>query len=233
MEKFIKSGKLIFAAIFLSVLCLPAWAQDLNGSQANLSNLNGDLAGNLTANPQDSGALNPHPQFVLLNEGVLNDKVTQKLSQMGSELYQKTGIFVAIAASSQKSLEELEALKNSLKAPYTLLVLSTKSHKVNILNSNEVDKFFNKEEVLEHSVYPILGNAKASDIYNASMLNGYADIVETIAKYFNISLESSIGNANRDVLNILRILFYGFICFALLFYFTRRSKRRKVKFEEK
>jgi len=226
--------KAAFVALSLILGFYFSFAQNLNDEPSlNSTNSNTKISSTNELNASNNEILKPRSDFILLNESVLNDKVTQKLSQMGTELYQKTGIFLALAASNQKSLEELQSLRNELKAPYALLVLSVKSHKVDILTSNEVGIFFNKNEVLERSIFPILGNTKASDIYNASMLNGYADIADHIANYFHIKLESSIGNANRDVINILRVLFYGFICFAILFYFMRKSKKRKIKFEEK
>ncbi len=77
------------------------------------------------------------------------------------------------------------------------------------------------------SILPILATNKG-DIYNAAILNGYADIVDRVAKSLGLQLEHSIGNANRDTINILRILIYGFICFALLYYAQRRIKRKKM-----
>ncbi|MCH5336785.1 MAG: hypothetical protein J1D99_05135, partial [Campylobacter sp.] len=98
--------------------------------------------------------------------------------------------------------------------------------------SKEALAFFDKEAVLSPypgtgTILPILTSHKGQDIYNAAILNGYADIADRLAKYFGIDLENSIGNSNRDTINILRILIYGFICFALLYYAQRRMKRRR------
>ena len=78
---------------------------------------------------------------------------------------------------------------------------------------------------------PILASNKGKDIYNAAILNGYADITERIARYFNIKLENSIGNANRDTLNVLRIGIYGFLCIAALYYVQRKVKKRRYENE--
>lgn len=186
----------------------------------------------LNADESLSTNLQHTSRFILENNGILNQKVTAEIEKIGTELYQKTGIFLALAISQSKSLEELLNLQENFKEPFALLVLSVNSHKVDIISSKEVASFFDKNAVLspyagEGSILPILTSPKGKDIYNAAMLNGYADIAEKIANYFHIKLESSIGNANKDTLNILRIIFYSFICFAILFYFSRKVRKKR------
>lgn len=168
--------------------------------------------------------------FVIFDENVLNEKVKNEIKLIGSEIYDKTGIFVGVVAGNVSPLEDLLKKQKELPHPYVLLVLSKSSHKVDIVGSQEALNFFDKEAVLSPypgtgTILPILASKKG-DIYNAAILNGYGDISDRLAKYFNIKLENSIGNANRDTLNIMRILFYGFICFALLYWVQRRMKRR-------
>lgn len=52
------------------------------------------------------------------------------------------------------------------------------------------------------SILPILATNKG-DIYNAAILNGYGDMVDRLAQARGIELQHSIGNANRDTINIL------------------------------
>ncbi|EAI4357358.1 hypothetical protein CKD46_02795 [Campylobacter upsaliensis] len=176
-------------------------------------------------------------EAVIYNENVLSQKVSNEINLIGKELYEKTGIFLALAAGEQSSFENLAQKQKDLPEPNVLLILSKNSHKVDIIGSSEALSFFDKEAVLSPyagtgTILPILASKKG-DIYNAALLNGYGDIADRLAKYFNIKLESSIGNANRDTLDILRILLYGFICFALLYYTQRRLKKRNTKIETK
>ncbi|TQR32478.1 hypothetical protein DMB92_05115 [Campylobacter sp. MIT 99-7217] len=167
---------------------------------------------------------------VLVNEKeTLNLKVVEKLQSMGEELYDKTGVFVAVAIGDDTSLEALLQIENKLNSPYILLALSKSSRKVDIISSKEASVFFDKNEVLNRSIVPILASTKGKDIYNASILNGYADIIDQVAAYFNVKLESSVGNANRDTLNILRIIFYGFILIAVLYFVQGRMKRKRIR----
>ena len=165
---------------------------------------------------------------IIFNENnIINPMLTSKINEMGQELFDKTGIYAALAVSDKLSFEELLKKEQNLSKPYILLLLSKSSHRVDIVASKEAEVFFDKNEVLNTFILPILGSSKSKDIYNASMLNGYAEIVDQVASYFNIKLQSSIGNSNRDTLNLMRILIYGFICFAILFYFQRRIRRKK------
>lgn len=168
---------------------------------------------------------------IVFNENVLSQKVENEIALIGEELYEKTGIFLGVALGDKTKFEDLVQKQNALPKSYVLLVLSKASHKVDIVGSKGALALINKEEVLSPysgvgSILPILATNKG-DIYNAAVLNGYADIAERLAKARGVSLRHSIGNANRDTLNILRILIYGFICFALLYYAQRRMKRRR------
>lgn len=168
---------------------------------------------------------------IVFNENVLSQKVENEIALIGEELYEKTGIFLGVALGDKTKFEDLVQKQNALPKSYVLLVLSKVSHKVDIVGSKGALALINKEEVLSPysgvgSILPILATNKG-DIYNAAVLNGYADIAERLAKARGVSLKHSIGNANRDTLNILRILIYGFICFALLYYAQRRMKRRR------
>ncbi|MCC8278178.1 hypothetical protein LNU06_05445 [Campylobacter sp. VicNov18] len=168
---------------------------------------------------------------VLVNENILNQKVIHEINLIGKELYEKSGVFVGVALGDKTDIETLLNVQKELPRSYILLVLSKNSHKVDIVGSKGALALIDKEAVLNPypgigSILPILATNKG-DIYNAAILNGYADIVERVAKSKAIQLKHSIGNANRDTINILRILIYGFICFALLYYVQRRIKGKK------
>lgn len=170
---------------------------------------------------------------------LLNPNVLAKINQLGSELESKTGVRVDLLTHENKDELNLhELVKPYLsKAPYALLVLvppkaGQKSGKVDIFlsESNLVDK----DEVLSPrpntgSILPVLVANKAEDIYNAALLNGYADICERIAASKGIALENAIGSSNRNTLNVLRYFIYGSILLVLgVFvykkYFKKASK---------
>lgn len=169
--------------------------------------------------------------YVIFNEGVLSPKVVKEINLIGKELEEKSQIFAGVAIGDNTDFETLFNMQKELPKSYILLILSKKSHRVDIVGSKGVLNLIDKEAILSPysgtgSILPILATQKG-DIYNAAILNGYADIVDRITQVRGITLNSSIGNTNRDTINILRILIYGFVCFALLYYVQRRMKRKR------
>lgn len=187
-------------------------------------------------------------KFILQNDQILNEKVINELETIGAELQEKTGVGLYVATwqslNGQNSAptvsqdinqilnQKAQILTENLTKPYILLVLTQKEHKVKIYNSAETDKLFDKAQVLSPmpnrgTIIPLLVTHKGKDVYNAAILNGYADIADQVAKSQNIELISSIGNANKDVMNFVRFIFYGVIIFALGGYIFRKFRGKK------
>ena len=184
---------------------------------------------NSNESPQNSVNSTQNSQtFILINEGILKPEAAARLDEIGTELKLKSGITLALGVSHQ-SLDELLNLVQSLNEPYLLFVMSLKDKKIKVQSvgvfaPNEAEKIAQK--VLESSVYPLLGQKNPN--YAAALFNGYADFADIIAANAKITLASSVGNANRQTMNIIKIVFYGVICVALLYFFSRRTKRKRV-----
>ena len=58
-----------------------------------------------------------------------------------------------------------------------------------------------------------------------ALLNGYAELVEQIAAYRKVELESAIGNANKTTINIVRLLLYSFMACVVVLIIYKRMKR--------
>ncbi|OCR96482.1 TPM domain-containing protein [Campylobacter fetus] len=173
------------------------------------------------------------------NAGVLSEPIKSKLNEMGAELKETTGVTLDLITFSNlngESIDEaIKPFKSSLKPPYVILVLvpkeaGAKTGKVDIYTSNDANSLFDKEAVLSPypesgSILPILVSNKGKDIYNAAMLNGYADIADRIANSKGVALKSSIGNSNRDTINIFRYLIYGSIILVIVVFAIRKIKR--------
>ncbi len=169
--------------------------------------------------------LNTKERFVLVNDNILKQEAVAKLNEIGAELQQKSGVTLALAVSIA-GLDELVSLKNSLNPPYLLMAMSLLDRKlkvesVGVFTNEEAGKI--SEKVLEKSVYPLLGQKNPN--YAAALFNGYADFADIIATNAKITLLSSVGNANRQTMNIIKIIFYGAICVALLYFFSRHKKK--------
>jgi len=86
------------------------------------------------------------------------------------------------------------------------------------------------------TILPLLANkAKPGDVlgkYSAAMFNGYYDVAAQVAESKGIELENASTNANKNMIFAFKILFYGFILYALYKYFRNR-KQMKRRLSEK
>ncbi|WP_321779339.1 3-dehydroquinate dehydratase [Sulfurimonas sp.] len=96
-----------------------------------------------------------------------------------------------------------------------------------------------KDVASSHSgtIIPLLaGKAKKGEVlgkYSAAMFNGYADIAEQIADSKGIVLQNAVGNANQNSILFVKVLFYGFLVYAIFMYIKRRIFIRRQKIEQK
>ena len=175
--------------------------------------------------------------FVLLNDDILPQKTVEKINEIGSELHQKTGVSLYLAAVEKmptKRIREFEEqIARDLEPPFILLTFARDDHKVDILNSPDTDELFDREQVLSPfpwsgSIIPLLEshskNQKAA--IEAALLNGYADIAEQVAAAKGVELKSGLGNTNRNIYLGLRILFYAILALILFNYLYRRFAKR-------
>jgi hypothetical protein len=86
------------------------------------------------------------------------------------------------------------------------------------------------------TILPVLAErAKGKDIvakYSVAMYNGYSDIAEEIAETHGVSLSSSAGSGSKVFIDILRLIFYGIIIYAIFVFVRGRFFRKKRKEEE-
>ncbi len=85
------------------------------------------------------------------------------------------------------------------------------------------------------TVLPILAErAKGAEIvskYSVAMFNGYSDVAEQIADKHNVTLSSSAGSGSKNFIDILRVIFYGIILFAIFKYVRGKFLRKKEEKE--
>lgn len=81
------------------------------------------------------------------------------------------------------------------------------------------------------TILPILAEkAKGDDIvskYSVAMYNGYADVAEQIASHKGVSLSTSAGDGSKNFIDILRVIFYGIILWAVIIYIRGRFLKKK------
>lgn len=154
--------------------------------------------------------LNLKASYLLKSDGLLNEKVSAKIEEMGSELFLKTKIGAYVYVTKNIGKTNIIDFEKELA-------------------SKDVLKLFDREKTLSPfswngTIIPILADKKMKDKYNVAILNGYADIVEQIAKSKNIELKSAIGSTNKSLIHYLRYGIYGFLLFVILGYFYQKRK---------
>lgn len=216
-------GGFLAALFFLVANLSVAFGASEKGANSNALNSQ-DI--NSSQNEMNLGKFNQ--KFVLVNDNILKEEAVAKLNEIGAELKKESNITLALAVSIA-GLNELESLQQGLETPYLLFVMSLLDKKVKVQSkgiwqrNEEATQV--SEKVLESSVYPLLGQKNPS--YAAALFNGYADFADTLAKHAKINLNTSIGNANRQTMSVFRILFYGIIFIAVLYYVSKKSRKTR------
>ena len=101
---------------------------------------------------------------------------------------------------------------------------------VAVTSSKNFDGFMANLTNYGGTILPLIGlKAKKETIakYSAALYTGYADIAEQVAQSKNVELPSAAGNANKNSISALKLIFYGFIVYAIIQYIRRVLYRRK------
>ena len=81
------------------------------------------------------------------------------------------------------------------------------------------------------TVLPILAEKTKGDEtvqkYSVAMYNGYSDTADQIAAAHGVTLSSSAGSGSQNFIDLIRLIFYGIILYALGRYLYARFFRRK------
>lgn len=179
-------------------------------------------------------------KVVLQNDDVIGKRVVDKVEIMGKELRDRTGVNTYIAVTKTFDGKSIKSYENKfldkMQKPFILLALASENHQVDIFASEDMLKRFDKDAVLSPypwsgTIIPILTRKKGDDKYSAAILNGYADIVDQVADSYDVKLDSSIGNANKTVIGVIRFIFYGFIIaiIVIVLYYKRKKRVGRAK----
>jgi hypothetical protein len=174
-------------------------------------------------------------------DGYIGDKALKKLEEMGTELFQKTGVSTVIVAKDHLDQKQFLEIKDrylkELKNPYVLWIFSKKyMDRENIginqmFSSDDVKDKFDQDSLFSPwggSFSKILTVHKSkSDQTPAAFLNGYADLTDMIADSYGIKLESSIGSETKTTINIARIIFYLVLAFFFVWYLQVKFSKGK------
>ena len=195
------------------------------------------LFAEVPSNEQKSSKLG----FFYLDEVVFLDYVYDEIDKIGKELQEATGVALYVVVIKELPKEEsirqyAQELMEKLRKPAVLLILSEYDKRIDIIASDEtLYERFDKEQILSPfpargTILPILTmkakKATMSEKFGAAIQNGYTDIAEQIALSYGKKLKSVPESANKEVFMVLRVLFYGFILYALYLFIKRKYTKR-------
>jgi len=175
--------------------------------------------------------------LIVCDDGSLvGDRAIGEIVKIGTEVKEKTGVSIYLCVKKSINNQKIklfeQKLTTKLKKPFILLTMAKKEQKVDIMTSPKASKLLDIDEVLSPfhgTIIPILTSRKSKDKYSAAMLNGYADIADRVSQKVGVKLDSSIGNTNRVLFNIVRILVYGSILYFIIMYIRKKILLRKRK----
>lgn len=170
----------------------------------------------------------------LINQNIIKQHALDKVTELSTELYSKTGVSLVIHLLENTGSNILDYESNLSKkttAPYVILVFSAQEQKVDIVSSPELEGVVNKNEILNTFIIPILAAQDKNSVetrYSAAVLNGVAEIADRVADSKSVVLVSSIGSESRNFMQGLRGVFYGIVFVAVGMYLYRLYQRRRV-----
>jgi len=174
--------------------------------------------------------------LILCNNSIVNSRAIGEIEKIGTELKEKSGISAYICIKKSIGHEKIKIFEKNLtkniKGSYILLTLALKQQKVDITTSQDIKKLIDIDAILSPftgTIIPILTSRKTKDKYSAAVLNGYADITDRVASKLNIKLKSGIGDTNRILVDILRIIIYGSFLYFIIVYSVKKYKYRKKR----
>ena len=170
--------------------------------------------------------------LILENENQIIEKITEdKINEIGGEVEAKTDISVYLILKESIKEKNLQLYldanyKDKLKQPYVVYMMSKERKLIDIfVSSYLLEDYFDKDDIIYDYTLPIIvtpSKASEQSLYSAGFLNGYSQLCEDIADEKGIELSNAIGNDNKDVFNVLRLLFYGTVAVFLVMYIRKK-----------
>jgi hypothetical protein len=186
--------------------------------------------------------------YVLNGSGLLDIRTANQINVIGAEVKQKTGVNVYLDLKGNNGIDmelpfdEKVKLMNQIKVqlvkdlpkPYAVLAIAMDQQYVGVLMSDDVKKAVDGADVRDSYVVPLLAakdkNTMKSKM-SAAAFNGYAQIADSIAEYYGIILESSVGSEGKTASTIWRVFMYTLVLAGIILYAVIVLREKKIKKE--
>lgn len=184
--------------------------------------------------------------YILTHDGLIDIRAQDKILEIGNETKSKlkVNLYVDIKENNginpkekrdiRKTLmkqKEQEMVKN-LQKPYAVLTISIDQLYTNILMSDDLKDIIDRDDILDNYVIPLLASKDKNSLFaktSAAVLNGYAQMGDSIAKSKGIKLDSSIGSEGKTAGTIWKVFMYTIVVAGLFLYVLIILREKKYK----
>ena len=190
-----------------------------------------------------SASANP---YILTHDDLIDKRAQEKIFQIGSEVKSKLNVklYASIRENNgidmdkpigerRKLMKEYEKfITKDLKGSYALLAIVIDQKYANILMSDDLKNIIDKDDIFDSYVIPLLASKDKNSLFaktSAAMLNGYAQMGDSLAKEKGIKLESSIGSEGKTASTVWRMFMYTLVLGGIFLYAVIVLRERKFK----
>ena len=121
---------------------------------------------------------------------------------------------------------------SNLEKPYAVLTISVDQLYTNILMSDDLKNVIDKDDILDNYVIPLLASKDKNTLFaktSAAVLNGFAQMADSVANSRDIKLDSSIGSEGKTAGTIWKVFMYTLVVVGLFLYVLIILRERKYK----
>ena len=186
-----------------------------------------------------------HP-YILSHDGLIDARAQDKILEIGNETKAKLNVNLYINIKENNGIDIKEEhnirreqmklkeqlLVQNLEKPYAVLSISIDQLYTNILISDDLKEIIDRDDILDNYVIPLLASKDKNSLFaktSAAVLNGFAQMADSVAESKNIKLDSSIGSEGKTAGTIWRVFMYTLVVAGLLLYILVILRERKYK----
>ena len=184
--------------------------------------------------------------YILTHDGLIDSRAQDKILEIGNESKEKLGINLYIDIKEDNGIdpkekrdirktlmkEKEQEIVSKLEKPYAVLTISINQLYTNILMSEDLKKIIDRDDILDNYVIPLLASKDKNSLFaktSAAVLNGFAQMADSVAESKNIKLESSIGSEGKTAGTIWKVFMYTLVVVGLFLYVVIILRERKYK----
>jgi len=180
----------------------------------------------------------------ILHENILKPQASKMIEEMGSELWEKTGVRAYLIATNEvfperyNLVEYTKKYESNMSKPYVLFIFapyaiitieSGQKGRVGIIaSSDEVKKLYDYDKVRDAAIeiVAVKDNNSDEDKHNIGVVQAYSVLADQIAASKGAKMTTTLPDETSFVINILKILVYSGSMFVFWIFLFRPLIKR-------